>query len=372
MNNDDNLKNKFIIAAFLAVLGGFALLNRLVAPPEISMSERRHLATMPAFSAASVSSGRFMKDFENFAADSFVFRDNLRAAHTAFILGVYLQSDKSGLYVGRFGAGKLEKIDETSVRQAAAKILKLASSIDDARLYYSFIPDKNVYAGRYMPGFDVERARLLLGDALAADPRLTYVDVAGALSAADFYRTDLHWSQPRLGGVVSALGAGMGFRGGLEGFTEEPVGLFQGVYSGQLALPLKPDLMSVMTDGPLHNATASYLDPQSQTFVPGDIYDFAAVSGRDPYDVFLKGVQPLIILENPDAPAERELYLFRDSFGSSLAPLLLAAYSKVVLIDLRYIDSRLLAEHAAISPGADVLFLYSSQILNSASVLLAG
>jgi hypothetical protein len=89
----------------------------------------------------------------------------------------------------------------------------------------------------------------------------------------------------------------------------------------------------------------------------------------DPYDLFLRGPQPLIILENQASVQERELYLFRDSFGSSLAPLLMNAYSKITLIDLRYIHAGLLEEFIEFTPGADVLFLYSSQIFNNPSVL---
>jgi len=58
------------------------------------------------------------------------------------------------------------------------------------------------------------------------------------------------------------------------------------------------------------------------------------------------------------------------AFGSSLAPLFLGPYERVVLIDLRYIDSRILTNFVQFEQGADVLFLYSSQILNSPATLL--
>jgi hypothetical protein len=43
-----------------------------------------------------------------------------------------------------------------------------------------------------------------------------------------------------------------------------------------------------------------------------------------------------------------------------------------VLIDLRYIDIRLLEQYLTFDGGADVLFLYSSQILNNSSILKTG
>jgi hypothetical protein len=102
------------------------------------------------------------------------------------------------------------------------------------------------------------------------------------------------------------------------------------------------------------------------------MYDLEAFSGGDPYDLFLRGAQPLIVIDNPGAATDRELYMFRDSFSSSLAPLLCAAYRRVTLIDLRYLDSRILPSLVEFAPGSDALFIYSSQILNNESVLLAG
>ena len=55
--------------------------------------------------------------------------------------------------------------------------------------------------------------------------------------------------------------------------------------------------------------------------------------------------------------------LFRDSFGSSIAPLLIENYRKITLIDLRYINSELLTEYIEFN-NQDVLFLYSGVVLN--------
>ena len=56
--------------------------------------------------------------------------------------------------------------------------------------------------------------------------------------------------------------------------------------------------------------------------------------------------------------------IFRDSFGSSLAPLLVQDYAKVTLVDLRLVDHKSLDQILAFK-GQDVLFLYNTQVLNS-------
>ena len=98
------------------------------------------------------------------------------------------------------------------------------------------------------------------------------------------------------------------------------------------------------------------------------VYDMEKVSGKDLYDVYLSGAQSLLRIENPNAASEKELIVFRDSFGSSLVPLLVQDYKTVTLVDIRYLDSRMLGRFLDFN-GQDVLFLYSTLVLNSGTTL---
>ena len=60
--------------------------------------------------------------------------------------------------------------------------------------------------------------------------------------------------------------------------------------------------------------------------------------------------------------------MFRDSFGSSLAPLLAGSYRKITLIDLQYISSDLLESYVCFQEQ-DVLFLYSALIWNQSGTI---
>ena len=55
---------------------------------------------------------------------------------------------------------------------------------------------------------------------------------------------------------------------------------------------------------------------------------------------------------------------FRDSFGSSIAPLLIENYRKITLIDFRYINEKLIEQYIKFE-NQDILFLYSVPVLNS-------
>jgi hypothetical protein len=94
------------------------------------------------------------------------------------------------------------------------------------------------------------------------------------------------------------------------------------------------------------------------------MYDLEKGRTDSPYDLFLSGTAAILTIENPNAAEDNKLIVFRDSFGSSLVPLLVAGYHNITLIDTRYVQSSALGPYVDFS-GADVLFLYSTLLLNN-------
>ena len=93
------------------------------------------------------------------------------------------------------------------------------------------------------------------------------------------------------------------------------------------------------------------------------VYDMDKAKGKDPYEVFLSGNQPIVTIRDEQNESGKRLIVFRDSFGSSIAPLLMSGYSELVLVDLRYISSDMIGQYVDFEQ-ADVLFLYSTMMLN--------
>ena len=99
------------------------------------------------------------------------------------------------------------------------------------------------------------------------------------------------------------------------------------------------------------------------------VYDLAAAAGRDPYEMFLGGARSIIRITNPNAAKERRLIVFRDSFGSSIAPLLAAGYSEITLVDIRYIAPSALGRLIDFAKADDALFLYSASVINNSETI---
>ena len=118
--------------------------------------------------------------------------------------------------------------------------------------------------------------------------------------------------------------------------------------------------ISILKNDIINNARAYNLEKNSYE----EIYNMEKwKNSQDKYDVYLSGATPIITVENPNGPEGKELLLFRDSFGSSIAPLLLENYQKITLVDLRYVSSTILDNYIDFN-NQDVLFLYSTVVLN--------
>lgn len=144
---------------------------------------------------------------------------------------------------------------------------------------------------------------------------------------------------------------------------------FYGVYSGQAALQVTPDKIMYI-DSEIISQAQVY---NYETKKTGAVYDKDKLTGYDPYDFFLSGPSALLRIENPKAAEKKNLIVFRDSYGSSLIPLLIDSYSSIVVVDLRYIAQKKLGElidfESDEMANADVLFLYGTILLNDSSTI---
>ena len=61
--------------------------------------------------------------------------------------------------------------------------------------------------------------------------------------------------------------------------------------------------------------------------------------------------------------------VFRDSFGSSLIPLLAESYRTIYAVDIRYLSSQMVGRFLSFDGSEDVLFLYSTLVLQNSRTM---
>jgi hypothetical protein len=360
--------NMVTVVCFMTVLAGFMLTHLLLPDRSLSISERRLLQPFPPFRADTLFSGGYQQSLEKYLLDHFPLRDPFRAVKAYSVYGLFAQKDNNRIYLANRHIVKIEyPLREKAIIHAADRFNQIYDAyLQGKDVYYSIIPDKNYYAAPLQGHLALDYVRLtdIMGENFRNS---TYIDIFPLLSLDDYYRTDIHWKQERLGKIAQRLLGRMGNPIRISGahYARQEFPQFYGSYYGQAAIIMAAEVLQYLSDDMLEKAVV--YDHAAKTY--GKIYDLEALYCKDPYDLFLSGARPLLTIYNPECPEGRELLLFRDSFGSSIAPLLLPGYAKVTLIDLRYVSSQVLADHIDFTQEQDVLFLYNTTILNNSYML---
>ena len=334
---------------------------------EISLSERRALAQFPELTLDSVLSGEFMEDFASYAVDQFPLRQEFRQLKALTAQNLLGQTDNNGIYITDGSAVKMEyPLSESSVANALERFQQLHDLYlqESGKILFAVVPDKGYYLGQSSGHLSMDYQALF--DAMEQGlPWAEHLDLTENLSADSYYRTDTHWRQEALLPVAQQIAQTLG----TEALSEADAGLqtldtdFYGVYFGQAALPMEPDNLSYLTWAGWEDCTVYCHDNGLTT----QLYDLEKAAGKDPYDLFLSGGMAVQTITNPHADGGH-LVVFRDSFGSSLVPLLVPGYATVTLVDTRYIFPDQIGDYVNFQ-NADVLMLYSTTVLNSSSTL---
>lgn len=376
------------IAALIAVWLGLTGAAWFGSPEAESIAERRKLAQKPELTVESILAeddyredgsikkrNSFMSKFEAYSLDQFPLRDRFRQVKSIFSYYVMQQKDNNEIYVEDGYAAKLiYPLDESRVDinlDILDKVVKQNLIRGRCKLYVAVVPDKGYYLAEengYL-SMDYEKLFSKVQEKWpeGKTPSATYIDLTDVLSIESFYRTDTHWRQEELLPATNKLATAMGVTVQQEGdYTKQQVERpFYGVYYGHAALPMAAEPLYLMRSELLDACTVTAYDMETNSWQPFcEVYDMEKLSGNDLYELYLSGNQPLLRIENPNAATDKELIIFRDSFGSSLAPLLVKDYASVTLVDLRLVDYKVLGDFLNFK-GQDVLFLYNTQVLNS-------
>lgn len=364
----NNIKNITTTILFSIILFGLMVGGILVPDKKISFSERRNLTEAPKFSFEDLFSGDLFSKFEKYSLDQFIFRDDFRGLKAFTKFNILRQKDNNGIYIVNGFINKLEyPLNKKSVLNASNKINQIYDKyLQNMNVYYSIIPDKNYFLASdngYL-SIDYNTMAQLMNDNIS---ELKYINLYESLSIGDYYRTDIHWSQDKLISTADKILQEIGNEKKASDIDYERNELypFYGSYYGQAAVNVNPDTLIYLTNNTIKKAKV--YDHYYKVY--GNIYEPEKFTGVDPYDVFLSGQKPLITIENSDSSSNKGLILFRDSFGNSIAPLLLVSYSKITLIDLRLISTNVLSEYIDFSEYQDALFLYCTQTLNNSFML---
>jgi len=355
------MKDKIFTILFISFLSSIFLINILVPNKLISKTERRKLTQFPKISFKSVMNKEFMEEMDSYTVDQFVIRDSFRELKAKVNYNIFRKLDNNKMFLYKDYIFKSDyPTKQKSINNFIEKINNVSKYLsEDNNIYYSIIPEKNYY-------LDSKKYLNIDYDYLYEEVKkinYNYIELRDVLSIEDYYKTDTHWKQENLCKVVNRLGSYFNFYNECD-YEKNVYKDFYGVYYGQSAMNTSVDDLIYLTNDNILNSRVYYFDRNKYD----KIYIEENLNNLDSYDIFLDGASSFVEIYNDKSLIDKELVIFRDSFASSLAPLLINHYKKITLIDLRYIDRENYLSRVDFS-NQDVLFLYSTLIVNNSYTL---
>ena len=358
------------ISIFAFILIFYSIILIITPPKEYSISEKRLLEQAPSFSAETVLSGEYFSDLEVYFLDQFPYRDGFRKTKAIINNKVLLKKDNNDLYSIGEHIFKIDyPLNISSTLKASEKINFITNNyLKGSDVYYSVIPDKNYFLRNEYDRLTYDYDEMI--DILNTNiETASYIDIFDTLTLSDYYNTDLHIRQEAYFEMRDKLYSEMNDDSPLplsseDEYTAQILPEFYGTYHYQYALSSVHDELRYLTDDAVLNSTYTIIEDD----LVHQVYDENPEMLKDSYDIFLGGAKSIVEITNNNAKSNKELIIFRDSFASSLAPLMLRGYSKITLIDLRYIATDKLEDYVDFA-GQDVLFLYNTSLINSAHIL---
>ncbi len=356
---NDKIKNIVVTISFITIIAIVLFLNIIKKDIAISLSERRKLQQFPKFSINQILDGSFFEKFEKYTMDQFIERETFRKIKTSIEIDILKKQNSNNIY--EYNQKLIEQIyplNEKSIINITKKMNEINERYinESNKVYYTIVPDKNYFVNENNLKLDYEKMKNLMKENLAW---AEYIDIFNCLELSSYYSTDSHWKQEKLQSVVNEIASKMNLL--IEAnYEEKKVIEFKGVYAGQFPIKSETDEIRILTNDIIENCIVYNYETNKET----KVYDMNKINAYDKYDIYLSGATPLITIKNPQNNTNKELIVFRDSYGSSLIPLLIEPYSTITVIDTRYISPKILDKYVEFL-NKDILFVYSTMLINN-------
>ena len=353
----DKIKDIVVTIIFLFTIIALFLINIIKEDTDISVAERRKLATMPELTTKSLFDGTYFKKFDSYVTDQFVERDAFRKIKIDIELSTKGEYNNLYLY-DDYIIEEIFPLNSNSINNLTNKINYIKNTYlnNNSNIYYTIIPDKNYFVNNGNLKLNYNKLQNMMKNNLSS---INYINIFDKLTLDNYYKTDTHWKQEDLFNVANTIANQMNFDINNNNVVNT-ITTFKGSYAGRLSVTKDIDTIKTISNPSTLNSSVYNYETKKYT----DIYDYTKINSLDKYDIYLSGAVPLIDIINNNSSSDKELIVFRDSYGSSLIPLLIEGYKKITVIDIRYISSKILNRYIDFN-DQDVLFMYSILTINN-------
>lgn len=245
--------------------------------------------------------------------------------------------------------------------------------LSGSNIYFAMIPNKEYYLNNDM-GSSNEFYEIEGFIKPKLNQEISYIELYDTLNLDCYYKTDMHWKQEDISGVVEKISQAMNLKDENNAsndeneYEEKSLGDFYGSYYAEISNnEIQPDELKYLTNSMIENCVVYNTEKEAEE----KVYNLDRVNEtNNKYDLFLSGAAAIQRIDNNEINNGKKLILFRDSFGSSIAPLLIGYYEEILLVDIRYVNSEFLDNYMNFDEyeNQDVLFLYNTRVINKSGI----
>ena len=326
-----------------------------------SDTENRMLQQAPALTMQSLTSGKFMNQFEDFVADQFMGRNGWIYSKLKMdkILG---KKESNGVFLG--DAGYLIEAtsvpEEERVSRNVQAINQFTGAHPGLRCVMTIVPNSSeINRSLLAPGAPLRSQREDIGQIasqLSAD--MTYVDLIDVLlphSQEDlYYKSDHHWTSLGASYAWPAIAQALQ----VPSDDQYKVLTVADDFSGTMASTSGDfnvcDKVDIYVNQP---EVDYYVEYSGDPVKYSSIFRSEALEQKNKYEVFFGGNFPKITITTL-GESGRNLLVLKDSYANCFIPFLLPHYDHIIMIDPRYYSDDLEEELKA-SDITDVLIMYN-------------
>lgn len=342
----------FMIWFFCLIIFGMSGLHLLTDDKSFSDSENRVLSTFPKLTVSSIADGSFMRDFETYLTDQFPFRDSIISAKT-FADRVLGKNEENGVYIGKEGYlfESQTPFDENKIKTITKAVRKFADKYEDFETAFILAPNSGYIYSEYLPQYlemPNQKQQIKTFRKQLASPEIYWPNVSGIFEKnADktqlYYKTDHHWT---------TRGAYLIFRElclewGLESSKEETdkkfdfyevSTTFEGTLSSTSGVHDTTDKIEICVPEDSEGTFVAYFESSGDK--TASLFFGDKLQGKNHYEVFLGGNYDKVIISTV-SQSGRNLLLIKDSYANCMIPMITPYFSKIVVIDPRYLTDSL-------------------------------
>lgn len=358
------------ILCFWFIIGFLSLYGFFVEDRVMSDKENRVLASKPVFTVQGIADGSFMKAVESYLTDQFPFRDEAIYVKS-FAERLWGKKQENGAYIGKDGFifDKPTDYDEKKMNELAKSVAAFSQKNSKQKTVFTLVPNSTYVYFEKLPAQlilpnqknQIDAFYKSLGD------NILTVDAASCLHKAKsnsqvFYKTDHHWTTRGAFSVFEEIAKKLDIDFKRQDFDFNLVSnSFEGTLKSKVLSQASVDSVEICF--PKKSAGTYYIEMSGKSKKIASFFFESKLKEKNHYEVFLGGNYAKVSVTTT-LERGRKLLVIKDSFANCLLPMLTPYFTKIVILDPRYMTEsvqKVIQE----DDFTDILYLYNANTLFS-------